>query len=38
MRKYNKKMAIILSGVVIATNTQITTLSYALEDDKTKLH
>ncbi|MBU5307033.1 cell wall-binding repeat-containing protein [Clostridioides mangenotii] len=34
MRKYNKNMAIILSGVVIATNTQITTISYALEDDK----
>ncbi|WP_147568492.1 cell wall-binding repeat-containing protein, partial [[Clostridium] dakarense] len=34
MRKYNKNMGIILSGVVIATNTQITTLSYALEDDK----
>ncbi|WP_195237039.1 cell wall-binding repeat-containing protein [Romboutsia sp. 1001285H_161024_C4] len=34
MRKYNKNMGIILSGVVIATTTQITTLSYALEDDK----
>lgn len=34
MRKYNKNMRIILSGVVIATSTQITTLSYALEDDK----
>ena len=31
MRKYNKKIGIILSGVVIATSTQITTLSHALE-------
>ena len=37
MRKYNKNMAIILSGVVIATNTQITTISYALEDDKNQI-
>ncbi|MDK2563688.1 cell wall-binding repeat-containing protein [Romboutsia sedimentorum] len=34
MKKYNKNMGIILCGVVIATSTQITTLSYALEDDK----
>lgn len=33
MKKYNKNMGIILSGVVIATSTQITTLSYALEPD-----
>lgn len=31
MRKYNKNMGIILSGVVIATSTQIATLSHALE-------
>ncbi|MBO3443201.1 cell wall-binding repeat-containing protein [Clostridium sp. CCUG 7971] len=31
MRKYNKNIGIILSGVVIATSTQITTLSHALE-------
>jgi hypothetical protein len=31
MRKYNKKIGIILSGVVIAMSTQITTLSHALE-------
>lgn len=31
MKKYNKKMGIALTGVVIATNMQITTLSHALE-------
>lgn len=39
MRKYNKNMGIILVGVLIATNTQIVTLSHALEPNtvETKL-